>query len=222
MGRPAKDITGLRFGYLTATRRVGSLQTGTGLRPLWEVRCDCGRVKQMVSSIYCKGEQKSCGCQRYEIIASVNRTHGMSRHPAYWVWRSMVDRCKLPTHQAWANYGGRGITVCPEWQSFETFWADMGPTYRRGLALERKDNAAGYSPANCEWATHRKQANNRRGNVYIPTWFGPITVAEASRLTGIGHTTLLYRLSVGADPSTMLSTPDLGTALSSRVRKGHS
>jgi len=156
------------------------------------------------------------------MIGDANRTHGMSKHPAYAVWRSMLDRCRLPTHQAWANYGGRGITVCSEWQSFETFWADMGPTYRRGLTLERKDNEGGYSAVNCEWATYRKQMNNKRGNVWIETPLGVMTVAEASRLSGIGHTTLLYRIAHGVSLSTILSTPDLGTALSSREPMGRS
>src|SRR5574343_575843 len=76
--------------------------------------------------------------------------HGMSKHPAYAVWRPMLARCGTPSHPAFKNYGARGITVCARWRkSFENFWEDMGPTYRRGLTLERTNNARGYSPANC-------------------------------------------------------------------------
>jgi hypothetical protein len=119
----------------------------------------------------------------------------MSKHPAHWVWRSMIDRCRLPSHQAWHNYGGRGIPVCERWQqSFENFWVDMGPTYQPGLTIERRDNNAGYSPENCYWADRQTQARNTRVNRWIQTPDGLMTVAEAAECSGLGVTTLLYRL----------------------------
>ena len=118
----------------------------------------------LIASEFAKGSTNSCGCSTAQFISKSRTTHGMSRHPVYAVWRSMIDRCKLPTHQAWANYGGRGIAVCGHWKKFENFWADMQAAYRAGLTLERVENDRGYSKANCIWATHAEQANNRRNS----------------------------------------------------------
>lgn len=205
----AKDLTGLRVGYLTAMRYAGT----DGRRSLWQVECDCGVTKLMQAQELVKQSKKgvtaSCGCQRKVTIASKKKTHGMSKHKAFAVWRSMCDRCSLPSHQAWANYGGRGIKVCSRWQSsFQNFWEDMGPTYGVGLTLDRTDNNGDYSPENCRWVTHKRQARNKRPNVLVDTKWGLITVAEASEQSGIGRSTLHYRLSVGVTGAELFSPPD--------------
>lgn len=193
MHHRAKDITGLRSGCLEAVKYVGS----DGKKSLWEIRCDCGAVKVMPATEIIKGNQTSCGCRRYITISEKQTKHGMSRHPAYAVWRSMVDRCRLPTHQAWARYGARGITVCDEWQSFEKFWQDMGSSYVPGLTLERRDNMGGYSAENCVWDTHKAQAGNTRKTRIINTPWGRMNTTEAARRAGIGATTLLFRIQRG-------------------------
>lgn len=200
MHHRARDLTGYRSNRLVGVRYVGS-EAG---KSRWEVRCDCGTTFTMAATELTKGRQKSCGCARGR-----KPTHGMSKHPIYAVWRSMMDRCRLPTHQAWKNYGGRGIKVSPRWMRFEDFWADMGPTYRPGLTLERIDNDAGYGPENCRWATAKDQARNKRRNRKVDSPWGLITVAELSERTGIGQTTLLYRMSRGVEGADLLSPPDV-------------
>lgn len=185
-----KDYTGQTFGYLTAIRDVGS----NGKNRLWLLRC-AGCKQEIVQSTQDFQRNQSCGCKKNALIGRKRVTHGMSKHPAYWVWRSMIDRCQLPTHQAWKNYGARGIQVCARWQQgFETFWADMGPTYQRGLTLERINNSGNYEPSNCKWGTYQEQARNKRGNRVIDTPWGRITVKEAALRSGLGVTTLLYRI----------------------------
>jgi len=179
----AKDYTGQTFGYLTGVRYQGT----NGRRSLWVFQCICGtevtRVASGAEKWARRGGSSSCGC----MAAAANKTHGMTNHPAYWVWRSMRDRCRLPSHQAWRNYGARGIRVCPEWDaSFAAFWRDMGPAYQSGLTLDRKDNDGDYTPKNCRWTSHTVQAGNRRGALSVD-------LTKAHNLTGVPKSTLLYR-----------------------------
>lgn len=207
MHHRAKDLTGLTVGYLTATRYAGS----DGLKSLWEAACVCGRKVVLPGTELQKqkkrGIQASCGCMRGATISRKRTTHGMSKHPAFAVWRSMQDRCRLPSHAAWANYGGRGITVCKRWaDSFAAFWEDMGPTYRAGLTLERVRNDQGYKPSNCVWATPKQQANNTRVNRRVKTPAGTMTAIQAAQRYGVKYTTLLWRLAHGWTTERALST----------------
>lgn len=206
MHHRARDITGQTSGYLTAVSYAGS----NGKKSLWLIRCECGREFTLPATEFLKGKQKSCGCKTSELIGNHQRTHGMSGHPAYAVWRSMIDRCRLPTHQAWESYGGRGIWVCEAWaNNFEAFWADMGATYKPGLSLDRIDVNGPYSPENCRWVSVKSQNRNRRSNRVIDTPWGQLTVAEASEKSGVGVTTLLYRLDQGVPPALLFSPPDV-------------
>lgn len=207
-----------RYGYLELLAHYGS----DGAKAYWLARChSCGSYVIVRPVEIVKQAKRcsvvSCGCQSAILASERARTHGMSKHPAYAVWRSMIDRCRLPTHQAWKNYGGRGITVCKRWQeSFQNFWEDMGPTYRPGLTLDRIDNDGPYSPENCRWVSVREQSRNRRNNRYIDTPWGKMTVADAAEKSGIGVTTLLYRLDHNWPQDKLFIEPDVQNRVKSK------
>lgn len=189
-----------------------------GRKSLWDVRCDCGNIVVMDFSSLSKGT-KSCGCSTKKLVSQANVRHGLSKHPAYAVWRSMKARCTNPNHKAYKNYGGRGISVCSRWlESVENFWADMGSSYRRGLELDRVDNNGNYEPANCRWATVRLNTCNKRNNKYIKTPLGEMLLCEASKISGIGHTTLSYRASKNVPAAEIFNPPNKKKSLAGKSK----
>lgn len=73
----------------------------------------------------------------------------------------MIQRCTNPNRKAYKNYGGRGITVCDSWSSYDVFLKDMGER-PAGKTLDRIDNSRGYYKGNCKWSTPREQKLNQR------------------------------------------------------------
>lgn len=156
------DYTGQRFGRLLVTEKA-SRKTKSG-NSIWLCLCDCGKKKEVVSSCLRSGDTTSCGCLQRELMSARTRKHGHSvgkTSATYNSWASMVFRCANPNYYQFDNYGGRGISVAPEWLDFVQFLADMGER-PSGKTLDRVDNEKGYFKGNCRWATPKEQAANRR------------------------------------------------------------
>lgn len=183
------DKTGNRYGQVTVLRPLrkdGSF--------FWECVCDCGK-STIVRTQNLKLTQ-SCGCMRPVRVSEAKRTHGLSGSRTYRVWHNMRQRCKLPSNKNYKNYGGRGITYDPRWDSFANFLADMGEAPTR-LDLDRKDNNGNYEAANCRWATRIEQENNKRNNVVVEFRGERFTVAQLARATGLTYSQLSNRISSG-------------------------
>lgn len=89
------------------------------------------------------------------------RFHGKTGTPVYTSWENMIARATNPRSPSFKYVGGRGITVCDRWRSFENFLADMGER-PHGKTLDRIDTDGNYEPENCRWATPLDQVKNRR------------------------------------------------------------
>jgi hypothetical protein len=134
---------------------------------------------------------------------AINRKHGASggpvsgkRWPEYTVWKLMRQRCMNINEPRFKDYGGRGISICERWNSFENFYADIG---RRpsGASIERIHNQLGYSPGNCRWANSMEQANNKRNNHLLTANGETMTMAQWARRIGIDYATLKQRIRRG-------------------------
>jgi len=167
----------------------------------WDMLCLCGNPFTANADNLRSGNTESCGCLHQEI----RTTHGLHHSPVYQVYHDMLQRCRNPKHKQYKNYGARGITC--DWQTFEDFYCDMGPSYQPGLTIERKDVNGPYSKENCRWATHKEQQNNRRDNVRITfngeTW----TRAGWEQHLGMKEGTLRGRFRLGWSEERALTEP---------------
>ena len=163
---------GKRYGRLVVLERA---EDGKNWLRRWVCQCDCGNKKTIFQASLRHGQTQSCGClhkERMSITSRIcNTKHGALRNgsasPEYMAWDSMRQRCLNPRNVNYANYGGRGIGVCDRWSDFSAFLADMGDRPGPDFSLDRIDNALGYSPDNCRWATRTEQTRNTRNNVYL-------------------------------------------------------
>lgn len=154
-----QDFIGKTFGRLVVVSYAGK----HGPAHFWLCRCSCGTEKAINVQSLRRGATLSCGCLGKEIRLVRHRTHGLTKTYFYSVWQSMRKRCYNPKAAHFADYGGRGITVCDRWQnSVSAFAEDMGPRPSAKHSLDRIDNDGNYEPSNCRWATYSQQRKNAR------------------------------------------------------------
>ena len=146
-----KDLSGMKFGKLTA---ITPVKTGNSVK--WICHCDCGGSAIAYGYDLQRGRVTSCGCRKLK--------HGGRYSRLYTIWQSMIKRCENKKHKFYRYYGGKGVSVCPEWRnSFETFrdWA-LSNGYQDDLTIDRKESSGNYSPQNCQWIT--REENTRKAD----------------------------------------------------------
>lgn len=202
---PKKDITDQKFCRLTALR-VDEARS-TSQTAYWICRCDCGTEKSIRLASLTTRPNLSCGCLHLEIQRKRFTKHGMARTPEYVAWQAMRQRCENPDNPEFKNYGARGIKVCSAWESFPSFFADMGLRPGTGYSIERENNDKGYSPDNCKWATMAEQSDNKQQSRKIIYDGRTQSLTTWAREKGIKPPTLYSRLCDGWTVHDALTTP---------------
>ena len=199
------DLTGQRFGRLTAVEYAGQ---GKTKGYLWKCKCDCGNETIVYGYALKSGNTKSCGCLWKEATRAKSTTHGMRHTKLYNVWCGIKKRCYYEKNANYKDYGARGICVCDEWQKFEPFmeWA-LTNGYKEELSIDRIDTNGNYCPENCRWVDRYTQANNRTNSKYLTFNGETHTFAEWSRITAIPYETLRWRTIRGWSSQRALTEP---------------
>ncbi|EOQ00990.1 hypothetical protein [Bacillus cereus] len=156
--------SGDRFGKLTV---IGKVKHKGKLH--WECRCDCGNTTNQLAYSLKKGRSKSCGCSR-DAKGYFQKKHGLKyeNHRLYRIWSAMRKRCNSDRAINYHNYGGRGVSICQEWDNYKVFydWA-LSSGYKENLSIDRIDTDGNYEPNNCRWLDMKGQARNRRSSIRI-------------------------------------------------------
>lgn len=191
------DLVGKSFGRLTVLYRH-AINTKAG-STRWVCSCSCSGAEVVaIGQDLNSGNTTSCGCLQKEATSKANTTHGRSALPEYAAWCNLIARCHNSQHDLYHYYGARGIVVCDRWQeSFENFYADIGPRQSDKHSIDRRDNGLGYFKENCRWATLDEQANNKRSNVLFTFDNETLTLAQWAQKLSISDDTLRTRIKRG-------------------------
>ena len=139
------------------------------------------------------------------------KRHGLTDTPTHISWVNMNHRCGNSNATQYRYYGGKGISICERWKSFEAFLADMGER-PDGTTLDRIDNSKDYSPDNCVWSSRKQQSRNRSMNIQLSFNGKTQIVSEWSAETYIPYKTLLNRIHKGWSAQKALTQPVRGHA----------
>lgn len=174
----SSDLLGNKYGLLTVIQKSSqNCKSGS----MWLCQCECGKETIVARCSLTSGHTKSCGCKRASFLkksspslkhggSSRKKNNGKNYERLYKVWCGMRERCNNPNNRKYSEYGGRGISVCGEWNDYAVFreWAysnGYDENAARGeCTIDRINNDKGYSPDNCRWVDSHIQRINQRRN----------------------------------------------------------
>lgn len=134
----------------------------------YNCKCSCGKIKVVAKSNLLQKRSLSCGHENVKRISNLNRTHSKSNTKEYKIYLHIKQRCYNPNNKKYPIYGGRGITMSESWfNSFESFYKDMGDAPTSKHSIDRIDVNKDYCRENCRWADNKTQANNTRKNIRV-------------------------------------------------------
>ena len=190
-----RDITGQRFGNLTAVRFDHRDERTVGGQHFWMFRCDCGNDVILRKNSVTSSNTTCCSeCSRRQ-KSRRNTKHGGVGTRLYREWAGIIQRCTNPKDSSWDRYGAKGITICDTWRDFAIFqeWA-LENGYDDTLTIDRINSSGNYEPSNCRWASVREQANNKQGTLYVEYCGETLPLSYWSDRLGIPYHTLYDRL----------------------------
>lgn len=178
------------FGRLTVIKRMDAKSKYIK----YECLCSCGAVTIKRKDHLKNGLTSSCGCLQKEGAKARLTTHDMSGTPEHSTWKGIIQRCTNPNIPEYSRYGAKGITVSDEWrESFEQFYADMGPKQHR-YTIDRIDNNKGYCKENCRWVTYSENNRNKKKTILIEHNGKIKPLIEWAEELGLNYGTLVSRL----------------------------
>lgn len=214
MPRSSIDMCGQKFGrwHVLERAETPAYEKNQG-RAYWLCRCECGTERVVRGNGLRNGSTLSCGCLQVERSSNPSITHGNAKRAdnlrMYQIWHGMLARCFNEKHDKYTSYGGRGITVCERWKSFEMFINDMGEC-TLDKTIDRINNDGNYEPGNCRWATRKEQQENRSVSLNYEHNGRRMSLKDWSIELGISYSALRSRIRVlGWSIDSALSTPVL-------------
>lgn len=181
-----KNLTGKTFERLYVESFAGKRVIEGKATYYWQCQCVCGKKLLVNTANLSGGFSKSCGCLAADLSSVRNCKHGKWESAEYRVWSGMRARACNQKGKQWAQYGGRGITICERWKnSFQNFYDDMGPRPSNDHSIDRIDNNGPYCKENCRWATRIEQMRNTRTNRFIT--LNGVTLCASSERTRLGN-----------------------------------
>lgn len=195
---------GGKYQKLTVVGRAAP-STPSERHYMYECVCECGGKTIQRSTYLMRGRVTSCGCSSIEALKKRITKHSKYGTPLYRQWMGMLARCRNPKAVGYHRYGGRGISVCERWLSYENFYQDMHPRPSKEHSLGRIDNDGNYCPENVRWETRHSQSNNRSTSRFVTFDGKTLTLADWARHLGLKPKTLCERFRKGMSVDLALS-----------------
>lgn len=197
MPKPYENLSGKRFGRLTAKERVIRNR-----KAYWICDCDCGGVTEVTACNLKSAQIKSCGCLKKEHAWSKYGKRKYIQNPykpdykkIYVRWQCIKRRCYDSKFSSYRHYGGRGIRMCKEWRdNFQNFYDWIVRSgYKDGLTVDRINNDGDYCPENCRLTDYYTQSRNKRSNINITFCGQTHCLKDWAEILGISYKTISVR-----------------------------